>query len=493
MFETAEVGHVVSKEEYREAVPKLRERLLAAQKALADSNLALVVLMGGVEGAGKSHAVNRLLEWMDARGIETHALSETTDEERERPPMWRFWRLLPARGRMAIFLGSWYTVPIIQRAFGRIRAAELDQSLEQVCRFETMLTKEGVVLVKLWLHLTEKEMGRRLKALSEDPMERWRVTRRDWKFFARYKKFTVVSERSLAHTDTGDARWHVIEATDWRYRDLEVGRIILSGLDGRLNRLKGESAPRRVPDRPRPPKVNVLRNLDLSLKMDEKEYARRIKKAEAEIGLLTRRLYEQKQSMILVFEGPDAAGKGGAIRRLTSAMDARNYQHIAVSAPTQEELAHPYLWRFWRALPRQGRVTIFDRSWYGRVLVERIEGFCSREEWERAFNEINAFEADLTAFGIVLVKFWVAVSREEQLRRFKEREGTPYKQYKITPEDWRNRAKWNAYEAAAVEMFERTSTQKAPWVLVEGEDKNFGRVKILQTVVRHLKLGLRKG
>jgi polyphosphate kinase 2 (PPK2 family) len=185
-------------------------------------------------------------------------------------------------------------------------------------------------------------------------------------------------------------------------------------------------------------------------------------------------------------EGPDAAGKGGVIRRITQSMDARLYRLMSVAAPTDEERARPYLWRFWRALPRVGRSTIYDRSWYGRVLVERVEGFAAAEEWRRAYGEINAFEEQLAGAGTIIRKFWIALSADEQLKRFKDRQVTPYKQYKITEEDWRNRAKWGAYEAAACDMIERTSTEHAPWVLVEGNDKLWARVKVMKTVVEAL-------
>jgi polyphosphate kinase 2 (PPK2 family) len=222
----------------------------------------------------------------------------------------------------------------------------------------------------------------------------------------------------------------------------------------------------------------------------EKAYEKKLLKHQGDLARLTRRLYEVRKSLILVFEGPDAAGKGGTIRRLTTAMDARLYRVISVAAPTEEERAHPYLWRFWRHLPRLGRATIYDRSWYGRVLVERVEGFCEPEAWQRAYGEINTYESQLTEFGIVLIKFWLAISAEEQLRRFKERETTPYKQYKITEEDWRNRAKWNAYEAAACDMIERTSTEAAPWVLVEANDKNHARIEVIRTVCDRLEKAL---
>jgi len=491
MFETAEVGARVSKEEYKAALPELRSALLEAQKRLAGSNLAAVVLVGGVEGAGKAETINRLMEWLDGRGVEIHALSAPTDEERERPPMWRFWRRLPPRGRMGIFLGSWYTEPIVGRAFGRVGKGSFLRTLDAINDFEKMLDAEGVLLVKLWLHLAKKEVKKRLERLEKDPLQSWRVTPRDWKFFRRYDRFRTVSEAALFHTGTGWAPWYVIEATDPRHRDLEVGRTLLKALTERLEAEAGKAPPVREPDLSRPPRVHILKTLDLGLRVEEKDFERRLVREQARLSLLSRKLYEEKRSLILVFEGPDAAGKGGAIRRLTEALDVRNARHIGIAAPTEEERAHPYLWRFWMRLPRQGRVTIFDRSWYGRVLVERVEGFCTREEWQRAYAEINAFEEDLVSFGHLLLKFWLAISPEEQLRRFKEREETPYKQYKITPEDWRNRAKWDAYEAAAVEMIEKTSTTHAPWVLVEAEDKNYARLKVIRTVNGLLKKSLR--
>jgi polyphosphate:AMP phosphotransferase len=487
VFETAELGVSVDKEAYKREVPKLREGLLAAQGELAASDLAVVVVIGGVEGAGKTETVNQLLEWVDARGIETHAMGAPTDEERERPPMWRFWRLLPPRGRMGIFLGSWYTDPIVQRVFGDMGVASFEKALDRLVEFERMLAQEGVVVVKFWLHLRQTALVKRMTALERDPLQSWRVTPQDWKFVKRYKRFRRVSEIAVLRTGIGEAPWHIVEAIDSRHRNLAVGKTLLHVLQDRLAAWKSRPKPQRLPDLPKPSKVNIIRNLDLSLALDDVRYEEDLLKCMAQLNLLARRLYEKRRSLTLVFEGPDAAGKGGTIRRLTAAMDARNYQHIAVAAPTDEERARPYLWRFWRNLPRRGRVTIYDRSWYGRVLVERIEGFCTREDWQRAYAEINAFEESLTDFGIILIKFWLAIGPQEQLRRFKDRRATPYKQYKITEEDWRNRAKWDAYEAAAVEMIEKTCIAAAPWILVEAADKNYARIKVMKTVVRHLK------
>lgn len=490
MFETAEVGNKMNKADYEKALPALREALLSAQRALAVSKSAVVLLVGGVEGAGKAEAVSRLLEWMDARGIETHVMGDPTDEERERPPMWRFWRTLPAKGHMGIYIGTWYTEPIVDRVFGGIGEGRFNLLMDRNVAFEYMLAKEGVLVIKVWLHLKEDALRKRLKKLASDPTKRWRVNERDWKYLKKYERFRSVSERALRRTGTGKAPWFIVEATDQRYRDLTVGRHVAAAIEGRLAEEAAAPPVKLVPDRPKPHRINIIRNLDLAQQLPVDAYEHRLAKGMAHINVLTRKLYDKQRSLILVFEGPDAAGKGGSIRRLTAAMDARNYQHIAISAPTDEERAHPYLWRFWRPLPRRGRVTIYDRSWYGRVLVERIEGFCSREEWERAYAEINAFEEELTEFGTIVVKFWLAISPQEQLRRFKDRQLTPYKQYKITQEDWRNRAKWEAYEAAAVDMVDRTSCENAPWVLVEAEDKNWARIKVMETVIHHLKNAL---
>ena len=488
MFETAELAVTVSKEQFEREAPKLRAALLAAQQELRESPYSCVVLLSGVEGAGKSETVNLLLEWMDPRGIQAHAMRDPTDEERHRPEMWRFWNVLPQSGRTAALFGTWYTHPIVDRAFGRSSSAVLDQRLDRIVEFEEMLVRERTILVKLWMHLSKKAQKQRLHALEKDKLTRWRVSKRDWRYFARYDKFRAVSERAIQKTSTGAAPWHIIEAEDPHHRTLTSARALLAALRARLDEPR-VAPPPKAPPRPqrrRAREKTLLSALDLTRKLDDDAYERKTARLQARLALSTRGLADAGRSVILVFEGPDAAGKGGAIRRLTRVMDAGTYDVISIAAPTEEERAHPYLWRFWRHLPRQGHVTIYDRSWYGRVLVERVEGFCARDDWKRAYAEINSFEEQLAAFGTIVLKFWLAISPEEQLRRFKAREEIPYKQYKITEEDWRNRAKWDAYEAAALEMFEKTSTSEAPWILVEANDKQYARVKVMKEVARAL-------
>ncbi|HXT01948.1 MAG TPA: polyphosphate:AMP phosphotransferase [Elusimicrobiota bacterium] len=489
MFESAEVGRTVDEKTYGKRLSRLRADLLRAQHALASTATRLVVVLCGVEGGGKTEVARRLLEWMDARGLQVEAYGDPSDEIDERPEYWRYWTTLPSAGRGSLLIGAWYTRPIVERALKESSGAELDQALDRVLAFENMLTRESTALVKIWLHLPKKGQRRRLEELESDPATAWRVTKRDWEFVKRYGRFRKVSEHALARTNSGEAPWTVIEATDRRYRDLTAGETVLAALQAALKRVARPAAA-RTPDRPKPPKVSVLSRLDLAKALDEKEYARKLDKQQARVADLTMRLRKERRSLICAFEGVDAAGKGGTIRRLLSAIDARNARVMAVAAPTDEERAHPYLWRFWRDLPRVGHTTIYDRTWYGRVLVERVEGFCAPDDWKRAFGEICAFEEELSEAGVILCKFWLQISPEEQLRRFRSRIQTPFKQYKLTEEDWRNRGKWDAYQAAALEMIERTGTPDAPWTLVEAEDKRWARVKALKTVADRLEEAL---
>ena len=457
------------------------------EPALASAKrFPVILLVAGVDGSGKSETVNTLNEWMDPRHIQTVGLDAPSDEERERPHMWRYWRALPPKGKIGIFDGSWYTWPILERAYGRSKTSDLDQDMARVARFEQMLIHEGALVLKFWMHLGKDVQRKRLKGLEKDPKTRWRVTERDWEHFERYDTFRQVSERALRATSTADAPWIVVEATDPRYQRLTVGKVLLEALRARLD--TPAAAPTSLAAEPRVAvdQVNVLKALDLTQRLDKQDYEEALLTYQGRLNRLTRHSNFRKHSVVMAFEGMDAAGKGGGIRRITQALDARLYQIHPVAAPTEEERAQPYLWRFWRYLPRRGKVAIFDRSWYGRVLVERVEGFCSEADWRRAYSEINEFEDQIVRSRSILLKFWLSVSLDEQLRRFQERQDTPFKRFKITDEDWRNREKWPAYEAAVCEMLDRTSTEIAPWTLVESENKYFGRIKMLRTICKRL-------
>jgi polyphosphate:AMP phosphotransferase len=491
MFKSAEVGHRISKNAYREAVPALRAALLEAQVDLHEGKrIPVVLLISGQDGAGKGETINVLYEWMDPRFLSTLAFSEPTDEERERPAMWRYWRSLPPKGRIGILAGSWYSDPIRERIEGLISLNELDARAEQINRFEAMLVNEGAVVLKFWFHLTKEGQAQRLKELESDPKTAWRVTQWNWDRLKTYDKLQEVAGHFLRLTNTAWAPWIVVEGTDDRYRSLTVGQILLAALKKKIAQTSQVATPVAPVVRVDTDGRNVLSELNLHLALPDKQYKTELAQWQGRLSELVRDPRFQGRSLVCAFEGADAAGKGGAIRRIVAALDARQYQVIPVAAPTEEERAQPHLWRFWRHLPRKGRVAIFDRTWYGRVLVERVEGFCSENDWLRAYTEINDFEHEMLGAGVIVVKFWLQISQEEQLKRFKEREQIAFKRFKITEEDWRNRDKWDAYQQAICDMVQRTSTGNAPWTLVEANDKNYARVKILQTLCERMEAAL---
>jgi polyphosphate:AMP phosphotransferase len=494
MFEAADLEHKVDKAVFRREEAKLRAALLDAQYDLfRDGRFPVLIVIGGVEGAGKGETVNLLHEWMDPRHLLTSAFGPATPEELERPPMWRFWRALPPKGKIGIFFGAWHSAPIVDLAFRRIGAGELERRVAAIRRFETMLADEGTLLLKFWFHLSKKQQKKRLARLSEDPRTRWRVTKMDRRLLKRYDELRAASERLLRATSTSRSPWFVVPGADPAYRSLAFGRALLAALRDRLDDRPAGGAPDRTPPpAPRVDSVNVLRALDLGQKLGDEAYERELDRWQGRLALLSRHKRLRRLSVVAVFEGNDAAGKGGAIRRITQALDARVYRGVPIAAPTEEERAQPYLWRFWRQLPARGRVAIFDRSWYGRVLVERVEGFCAEDDWLRAYDEINDFEAQLAEHHTVIVKFWLAIDKAEQLRRFRAREKTAFKRFKITREDWRNRKKWSAYESAVCDMVERTSTDVAPWTLVEANDKRVARIKVLRTLCAALDAGLER-
>lgn len=505
MFETAELGRKISKADYKAQVPVLRSALLDVQRRLLDASFPVIVVFAGVDGAGKGETVNLLNEWMDPRWIVTRAFGPPSDEEAERPEFWRYWLALPARGRLGLFQSSWYSAPVLDRVYGRIALETFHARLARIRRFERTLADDGALILKFWMHLDKKGQQKRLTMLEKDPLTRWRVTRREWANWKRYDRFIEAAEEAIRFTSRADAPWTIVEGGDHRYRSLTVGTALLNAIQDRLGRAvraRGRRRPARatplsataIAVSSRHPRVaghvSILSTLDTTLTLPAKAVDRRLERAQGRLNLLQRRAAGHGVSVVLVFEGWDAAGKGGAIRRVAAALDARTYQVISVSAPTDEERAHHYLWRFWRHLGRRGRVTMFDRSWYGRVLVERVEGFADEGEWRRAYAEINQFEEELVEHDTVLVKFWLHVTSNEQLRRFRERQRSPWKSWKLTGEDWRNRRRWAAYEVAVTDMVERTSTHTAPWTLVEANDKWFARIKVLETVCDRLEQAL---
>jgi len=491
MFESAEIGHRITKARYQREAPKLREALLAAQfDLLQKQDFPVLILVAGVDGAGKGETVNLFNEWMDPRHIRTEAFDPGDGADSGRPRMWPFWRSLPRKGNIGMFFGSWYSQPISERANGRSKRSVFAHDLERIRHFERMLAAEGVLLLKLWFHLSEDAQRKRFKKLGANPLTSWRVSPRDREHLRNYERYARISAEALRETSTGEAPWQIIDGSDPNYRALTAGQLLLEAMRRRLDGPAPAMSPPAPPPAPSLDGRDLLNSLDYRARIAPIRYKKQLEKAQARVAVLTRDKRIRDRSLVCVFEGMDAAGKGSTIRRITRALDARYYRVVPIAAPSDEERAQPYLWRFWRHLPRHGHATIFDRSWYGRVLVERVEGLCSEYDWMRGYHEINEFEEQMAESGAIVLKFWLSITAEEQLKRFRERETVAYKRHKITPEDWRNRKKWPKYERAVCDMIERTSTVHAPWHVVPANDKRFARVTVLQTLADTLEAQL---
>ena len=500
MLEKIDLSRKAEKEVYRQAKETYGPRLGLAQRRLKEAGIPVLILFDGMDAAGKGTQINRLIQFLDPRGFDVYASSRVTEDEAMRPFLWRFWTLTPENGRIAVFDRSWYRKVREDRFEGRTAKKELAEAFRDICSFEKQLTDSKAVIIKLFLYISREEQKKRFKKLEESGETAWRVTKEDWKRNEDYDRYLKINEEMLERTDTEYASWTIIEATDKSYGAMKILKTVTETLEDALaktaeeERLKEEKkkAAETLLKAGENPAENsryqngVLSGIDLSKTMTREAYKKEIDRLQKKLELLHSELYRLRIPVVLGFEGWDAGGKGGAIRRLTSHLDPRGYQVCPTAAPNDVEKKHHYLWRFWNRMPKAGHIAIFDRTWYGRVMVERIEGFCREEEWRRAYQEINEMESHLVNAGAVVLKFWLQIDKDEQKRRFEERMRIPEKQWKITDEDWRNREKWDQYELAVNEMLVRTSTTYAPWIVVEGNCKYYARVKVLRTVVEAL-------
>jgi polyphosphate:AMP phosphotransferase len=481
-------GRRLTRLEYEHELPKLQDRLLDAQFELRKSRpRSVAVIVTGIPGAGRSEVVNELLEWLDPKFVRVYGFREPNEVERQRPPLWRYWRIMPPRGRIAILHAGWYEDFLHASMRDPDRAAlVVRREAECIRRLEKMLVADRVALLKVHLHVGPDLQRKRLSKHLKDRTSRWRVTAEDHWYAQHYRRVEKALEHCLKVTDQPAAPWHLVDGTDRQHRALEVGKALLAAI-------KGGSGPAR--GQPSIPAPAVLRRRAARIKLvtghagpnvAEEDYDRELEVLQGRLALLSRRRRFAKRSVVVVFEGMDASGKGGAIRRITAALDARQYRVVPISAPTPEEAARPYLWRFWFQLPPRGNYSIFDRSWYGRVLVERVRGLAARTDVHRAYEEINEFERELVEHGVIVGKFWMSVSLEEQLARFKERDRNPLKRFKVDPEDWINREGWNQYQVAVRDMLALTDTRHAPWVVVPADDKRHARLTVLRKLCERI-------
>lgn len=504
MLEKVDLLKKLSKEEYKEKMSQLETKIGQLQRECKALKIPIMIVFEGFGAAGKGLQIGKLIQSMDPRGFHVYPVKNETEEERMHPFLWRFWIKTPEKGRIAIYDGSWYRRVLIDRFEKRTKEKELPEAFHSINSFEEQLTDDGTVIIKLFLDISKKEQKKRFDKLQKNKETAWRVTQGDLERNAKYNEYAAMMEDMLFKTDTDYAPWTIIEATDRRFATVKIYTTVVKAMADQIEKLerqrKKDTADQETDDHMnvsevareadkelRELQVSILSKADLSLKYTREEYEAKLDKLQKKIEKLHGELYRRRIPVVLGFEGWDAGGKGGAIKRLTAKMDARGYAVNPTASPNDIEKAHHYLWRFWRTMPKAGHVAIFDRTWYGRVMVERIEGFCTKEEWQRAYKEINDMEKDLCDAGAIVIKFWMHIDKDEQERRFKERQENPEKQWKITDEDWRNREKWDLYERAVEEMLVKTSTPSAPWIIVEGNDKYYARIKVLETVVEAIR------
>lgn len=486
MLEKIDLSKKVDKKTYRRVMDEAEEKLGLLQRECKDAGIPVILVFEGMGAAGKGVQINRLIQALDPRGFDVYACDRPTEDEQMRPFLWRYWTKTPAKGRIAVFDRSWYRSVQVDRFDGLTREDRLGDAYQDILSFEKQLCDDGTVIMKFFLYIDKDEQKKRFKKLEGSKETSWRVTEEDWNRNKDFDRYLKMNEEMLEKTDTDYAPWVIIEAVDKDYAALKIVSTVMDRLEYELEhrRPEDEKTAQRQESKTRERfKNGVLSGIDLSKSLTEEEYKTRLKKLQKRLAELHSELYRLRIPVVIGFEGWDAGGKGGAIKRLTSNLDPRGYRVNPTAAPNDIEKVHHYLWRFWNSVPKAGHIAIFDRTWYGRVMVERIEGFCSEAEWRRAYQEINEMESHMANAGAVVLKFWLHIDKDEQERRFRERQANPAKQWKITDEDWRNREKWDQYEEAVNEMLIRTSTTYAPWIVVEGNDKRYARVKVLQTVV----------
>ncbi len=527
MLETIDLSRSLDKASYKECFPALKASLALLQRRAFESGMTTIVVFEGLDAAGKGDTIGQLVNELDPRGFRVHVTSPPTEEERLHPFLWRHWLRLPAAGGIGVFDRSWYQRVLGERVSGDLKPREWQQAYQEINQFEQQLAEDGHVIIKLFLHISKKEQRARFKQMARSDVEAWRVDEEGLDQNRRYDEYIEVAEEMLERTGTSHAPWTVIEATDRRYRRVKTFQTVIQALDEGLERKelreetrgklldeqRAEAEKRRKQKPKAEPEVDgeapaeaevvavepegpldnlptVLDRVDLESRLEPGEYKKRRKKLQERLRELEFECFMQRMPVVIAYEGWDAAGKGGNIRRVTEVLDPRGYYVVPIGAPKGDDATHHYLWRFWRNLPKAGHIAIYDRTWYGRVLVERVENLITRDEWRRGFTEINEFEQMLVNYGMVVVKFWLHISQEEQLARFEGRQVNEAKRYKITDEDWRNREKWDEYRGAVVEMLERTSTSYAPWTILAGEDKQSARIQGLETIVEAIEKGL---
>lgn len=475
----------MKKEDYKEEMDSLVIKLGELQRRAKKDGVPILIILEGLDAAGKGAVMNELLVALDPRGYKVYSNSGDTEEELLRPFFWKFWRNFPGKGEIAIFDRSWYHSVV--KGLGEMDDTLYKRRCREIMETETLIRNGGMVVIKFFLFISKGEQKRRFKKLEKNPSTSWRVTKEDWESNKNYDEILKGYDELLENTENERNRWNVICSEDIDTAKLQVFQKTAEVLK---ERLEGQGIG-GLDTIPLGKKKFFLDKVDMERTVGEEEYDKKLKSYKKKLMELEHEIYLKRIPVVLAYEGWDAAGKGGNIKRVVDRLDPRGYDVIPVAAPNDIEKKHHYLWRFWKEFPKGGHITIFDRTWYGRVLVERIEGFSTEEQWHRAYDEINNMEAQWTDDGAVVLKFWIHISSDEQLRRFKEREKVPHKNWKITDEDWRNREKWDLYTEAVEDMVTMTSKKNSKWYIIPGNSKPYARLKVMEIIIRELKKAIK--
>ena len=470
------------------ALRVLKDKLLGQQQLIRAKKLPVIVLVEGWAAAGKGSLINELISGIDPRFYNVVSPKITPEAESRYPFLYQYAGAIPENGKIMFYDSGWMEDVVRKYLRRDITKKEYKARIQAVQEFERQLRDGGYLILKLFLHISEKEQGKRLAALRENYETEWRVTDDDIWQHREYKNFLETYDDFM--TQTGETiEWHVLDGSRKSIAARDALKLLVEMIDEGIEngRYVGKPFKEEFPLL----KMEKLSEVDLSPALEDKEYKKELKRLQKRLGELHNTVYRKKIPVILCYEGWDAAGKGGNIRRIARPLDPRGFDVMPIASPEPHEINRQYLWRFWTRLPRSGHICIFDRTWYGRVMVERLEGFCTEDDWKRAYNEINEFERQLTDWGAVVIKFWIHIDQDTQLARFNDRQNTPEKQWKITEEDWRNREKWDLYEQAIDEMLRKTSTSFAPWHVLESVDKRYARIKALRIVVEALEAACR--
>lgn len=482
-------AHMPEKEELKTRLSDARNQLYDLQMKIKEHKVPVLALFEGWGTAGKGSTIGKVIRNIDPRFFKVVTMSEPTAEEQRYPFLYRYFKHIPEQGKFTFLDSGWMEQICRERLEEKNDEKEYGSRIESIRRFERQLTDNGYLVLKFFMHIDQEEQKKREERLLEHKDTRWRVSEFDRWENAHYKKCVKVFSRYMSDTNASTSPWYIIDASERKWAELQVLETMISNIRVALQN-QAHSVPilQNVFPLEQIPRLSEIELKDRIL--EEEEYKTELKKLQSELGELHNRLYRKRIPVIITYEGWDAAGKGGNIKRITEALDPRGYEVHPIASPEPHEKARHYLWRFWTRLPKSGHIAIFDRTWYGRVMVERLEGFCSENDWRRAYNEINEFEKELKEWGAVIIKFWVQIDKDTQLERFEERQNTPEKQWKITDEDWRNREKWDDYEVAVDEMLQKTNTSFAPWHVLESVDKKYARIKALKIVIEEIQKAL---